>query len=160
MSTNTKWASPTAVQTLMQTALDNLANNALVVSSETSGNMTGGAYDNTSALDLYADFELAVCYAAPPSAGIKVAELYLLPGIDGTNYTSVDGSSQPQKALLIATFESRNPSTSAVERLTVPGVSLPPGKFKLVVKNTSGQAFQSNSVTKTLRMRPYQLQNA
>ncbi len=160
MATNTKWAAPTAVQTLMQTALDSLANNALVVSSETSGNMSSGAYDNSSALDLYADFELAVCYATAPSAGTKVAELYLLPSADGTNFPSVDGSNQPQKALLIATFESRNPSTSAVERLTAPGISLPPGKFKFVVKNTSGQAFQSNSVTKTLRMRPYQLQNA
>ncbi len=160
MATNTRWAAPTAVQTLMQTALDSLANNTLVVSSETSGNMSSGAYDNTSALDLYADFELAVCYATAPSAGTKVAELYLLPSVDGTNFATVDGSNQPQKALLIATFESRNPSTSGVERLTVPGVSLPPGKFKLVLKNTSGQAFKDNSVTKTLRMRPYQLQNA
>ena len=84
----------------------------------------------------------------------------MLPSVDGTNYASVDGSNQPQKALLIATFESRNPSTSAVERLTVPGVSLPPGKFKFVLKNTSGQSFKDNSVTKTLKMRAYQLQNA
>ena len=159
MATNTKWAAPTAVQTLMQTALDGLANNTLVVSSETGGNMTSGAYDNSSALDLYADFELAICYATAPSAGTRIAELYLLPSADGTNYASLDGSNQPQKALLIAVFESRNPSTSAVERLLVPGVSLPPGKFKLVLKNTSGQAFKDNSVTKTLKMRPYQLQN-
>jgi hypothetical protein len=79
MPTNTKWAAPTAVQTLMQTVLDSLANNTLVVSSETSGNMSSGAYDNASALDLYADFELAVCYATAPSAGTKVAELYLWP---------------------------------------------------------------------------------
>lgn len=159
MATNTKWAAPTAVQTLMQTVLDSLANGTLVVSTETAGNMTSGVYDNSAALDLYADFELAVCYGVAPAAGTKVAELYLLPSADGTNFATVDASNQPQMALLVGTFESRKPSTSVLERLVIPGVSLPPGKFKLVLKNTSGQAYKDNSVTKTLKMRPYQLQN-
>lgn len=160
MPTNTKWAVPTAVQTLMQTVLDDLADGDLVVSDETSGNMASGVYDNTTALDLYADFDLAVAYGSAPDAGTKVAELYLLPSVDGTDFAVVDVDNQPQKALLIATFESRNPSTTVVEHMIVPGISLPPGKFMFVLKNTGGEAFASSGVTKTLKMRPFQLQNA
>ena len=146
----------TALQTLMTTELDSLANGALVVSSVVNtGNLENGIYDNSDALDSVGDIELAVTYGSAPAAGTKVAELYLLPTIDGTNFATVDANNQPQLALLVATFESRLPSTTVTEYLHAPGIALPPGSFKFVIKNTSGQAFSTSSVAKTLRMRAY-----
>lgn len=153
-----KWNVVTAVQTILSTELDSLASNGLVVSSTTSGNQTSGVYDNSTALDLLADFQLAIAYNVVTTAGTPVMELYLIPLVDGTNAATVDGSNQPQKALLVGSFESRLPSTSVLEYLDLPGVSIPPGKWKTVVKNTSGQALTSSSVPKSLKMRPYQTQ--
>ena len=159
MATHTTWSAPTAVQTLMTTELNSLATATLVVSSTTSGNQASGVYDNTAALDLYADFQLGLEYGgAAPAAGTKVAELYLLPTVDGTNYATTDASNQPQMATLVATFESRAGSTSAFEYLVAMGIPLPPQKCKWVVKNTSGHALAASG--NTLKMQPYQLQNA
>jgi hypothetical protein len=144
-----KWYVPTGVQTLLTTGLDSLTNGSFATSS---------AYDNSTALDLVADFQLAVCYGTAPSAGVKVAELYLLPSVDGTNYAAQDGSGVPQKGLFVGAFESRAPSTSVVEYLVLPGVSVPPGLWKLALKNTSGQTYKDNGVSKSLKMRPYQTQ--
>jgi hypothetical protein len=160
MATNTRWAVPTGIQQLMNTALTSLTNGSLATSSETSGNMASGVYDNSIQLDLAADFELTIEYnAGPPAAGTKVAELYILPVLDGANPASQVSGGQPQKALLIATFESVLPSTSAVERLVALGIPLPPGKFQFVVKNTSGQTLKNGDVC-YLKMRPFQLQAA
>lgn len=147
---NIKWATPTSVATLLDTSLDDLA---------IAGEAESADYVNTNN-DLYADFELVVCYATAPAAGVKAAELYLLPKLDGTNLPSVTSSGLPQKALLIGALESVLPSTTVAERLVLLGVSIPPGTFRIRLSNTSGQAYKNNTVAKTLKIRPYQLQSA
>lgn len=143
------WYAPTAVQTLLSAGLDDLVTNGLALSS---------AYNNASALDLVADFELVICYASgPPAAGTKVAELYLLASVDATNYPEGSSSVTPQQGLLIGSFESRASSTSVVERLTLSGMPIPPLNFKVLLKNTSAVTLKSSSVTKTLKMQPYQM---
>ncbi len=149
MATAFKLATPNAASAVLSTELNSLATAGLAISSS--------AYSGN--LDPFADIELAVKYTtSAPAAGTKVAELYLVPTIDGTNYAEGSASVNPQKALLIAVFESRNGSTSAFERLVQLGVSLPPGSFKFVLLNTSGKTLASSGNTVTIR--PYQYQGA
>jgi hypothetical protein len=150
-TTHTTWATPTSESSIITSGLDGLTNNSLALSAD---------FDSSTNLDLYCDLSLELCYASAPSAGTKVAEIYLLPSIDGTNYAEGSSSLTPQQALLVAALESRNPSTSAVERLAAPGIPLPPGHMKFAVKNVSGQTLKDNTVAKALKIRPYQLQNA
>jgi hypothetical protein len=156
VATHNTWSLVSGVQTLFAaTDLQSLANNTSVLSTP--------AYDNSLAgkLDLLADFLLAIQYATgPPTAGTKVADLYLLPSADGTNFPSAGGSpSIPQKALFIGTFETRAPSTTVLEYLAVPGVPLPPLKLKVLLVNTSGVALHA-SASMFLKMQPYQEQSA
>lgn len=151
MTTNTRWATPnnSTGTTVMTTELNSLANGAYAISS--------AAYDNTSLLDLFADFDVQLAYTTTaPTVGAKVAEIYALPSIDGTNFATVDASNVPQKSLLIGTVETRLPSTSVVEHLIIPGVPLPPRKFKTVLKNTSGQTLKATG--NQISIAPYQLQ--
>ena len=148
MANKTAWDDTTAIDTALSTDLNSLANGSRAISAGVA---------NGTELDLYGDLELVVQYGTAPSAGTKIAEVYLLPTVDGTNYPEGSASLTPQKALLVATFESRNPSTTAVERLVVPGIPLPPRAFKLLLVNTSGQAYAASG--NTLKIKRYKLQN-
>lgn len=137
-----------SIATALSSGLNSLADAGRAISS---------AIDNDAGLDLYCDLELAIAYTtSAPSAGVRVAELYLLPTVDGTNFAEGGTSLTPQKALLIATFESRNGSTSAVEYLVATGIPLPPRDFKLLLVNTSGKTLHAS--LNTLKLRPYKLQ--
>lgn len=123
----------------------------------------GAAFANGTNKDIYGDLFLSLKYdTSAPAAGTKVAEVYLLPGNgdatelfpeggDGTVGSNVD----PQKVLLVGALESRNPSTTVNEVLTVPGVVLPPGNSRIVLKNTSGKTINSNYA---LTLKPYEPQ--
>lgn len=138
-----------SIATVFTTELNSLADGSRVLSS---------AIDNDAGLDLYADFELVVQYtSSAPAAGVIAAELFLLPTVDGTNYPEGGTSLDPQQALKVGTFESRNGSTSATERLVVSGVSLPPRDFKILLKNISGKTLASSG--NTLKIRPYKSQS-
>lgn len=142
-----KWVDG-SIATALSTGLNSLADAGRAISS---------AIDNDAGLDLYCDLELAIAYtSSAPSAGVKVAEVYLLPTVDGTNFAEGGTSLTPQKSLLVAAFESRNGSTSAVEYLTASGIPLPPRDFKLLLVNTSGKTL--HATLNTLKIRPYKLQ--
>jgi len=144
------WAIPTAVQTLLTTGLDSLANAAEAESA---------AIANQTNLDMVADFVLAVDYAVAPAAGVKTAELYIEPAPDGTNYPSVTSGGLPQKALLVGTFESVLPSTTVLEYLVLTGIPTPPVTTKYRLSNTSGQAYRSSASAKFLKSQPYQIKS-
>ena len=147
MANDLKWKDG-SISTLLSSGLDSLTNTSRVISS---------AYDNTTNLDFYGDLELAIAYtSSAPSAGITVAQVYLLPTVDGTNYAEGSSSIAPQSSLLVATFESRNGSTSAVEYLVATGIPLPPRSFKILLVNTSGKTLKSSG--NTLKITPYKLQ--
>lgn len=144
---NIKWLDGSTA-TALSTELNSLTDTSRAISSAIS----------QSGLDLYCDLELAVAYtSSAPSAGVKVAEVYLVPSVDGTNYAEASSSLTPQKSLLAATFESRNGSTSTLEYLVATGIPLPPRDFKLLLVNTSGKTLKSSG--NTLKLRPYKLQN-
>ena len=138
-------ASPTS---LLTTGLDSLADGSRALSAD---------YDSSSELDSRADIELAVAYtSSAPSAGARVADLYLLPSIDGTHYAEGGSSLTPQGALFIGAFESRNGSTSSVEYLVLPGIEIPPGHMKFLLVNKSGKSYKSSG--NTLKIRPWRHQ--
>lgn len=139
------------VATVMSTELNALA--------ATTGKAISSAVDNSDntaqpTLDLFADLELAVDFVTAPTAG-TVVELYLLPSIDGgTTYPDGSTSILPQSSLYVGGFAVRN--TTAAQIMVIRGVALPPGSFKLLVQNTTNQAFPATG--STLRMNSYQLQ--
>jgi hypothetical protein len=87
-------------------------------------------------------------YAVAPSAGDKIADVYMLIG-DGEASESIptggDGTTgadvTPQAENWVGALYSVNPSTSVDEVLSIPGVRLGPGTNRLVLLNGSGQSF-------------------
>lgn len=136
------------VSTAMSTELDSLA--------ATTGKAISAAIDNSTALDLFDDLELAVTFGAAPTAG-TVVEAYLLPSIDGgTVYPDGSTSVAPQASLFVGGFTVR--AVTSAQKLSLRGVALPPGLFKYLLINTTSQAFPASG--STLRRSSYQLQSA
>ena len=142
-----KWYEPNPLTTMLSTGLDSLANG---VSNQSS------TYNNAGLLDTFADFQLQSAYAAAVVPGTKVAELYLLPMVDGSTLPTLNTNGVPQSSLLVAAFQSVTAPTGTVETLDAPGITIPPGNFRVLLRNTSGQAFQASNIAKTLKMQPYQ----
>ncbi len=121
-------------------------------------------YDNSAKQDLGCDVYLQVQFdATAPSAGDKIADLYLLPGDgEGTEVFPEGGDAglgtdvTPQAMLLVGTFETRSPSITVDEILCIPGVSLHGHTNRFVLLNTSGQTFDA---TWQLSIKPYKLQS-
>jgi hypothetical protein len=150
-----KWSAPTGVQTLITTDLD---------SKLTQDPACSAVYDNSTAKDTHADFEFGVCYAAVPNS-LDVALLAVGPEVDGTNapegFVTQSGTTIIYTQRLLSPmylFQSVNASTSVVERLVLRGVPIPPGKFKVLIWNTSDTTYKDSTVSKWLKMRPYQMQ--
>lgn len=121
-----------------------------------------GDYDNSAELDLGCDAYLQVQYdGTAPAAGDKVAELFLLPD-DGASVFPEGGDAglgtdvDPQAILQVGVFESRSPSITVNEILCIPGIPLHGHTNRFVIKNTSGQTFDS---TWQLSIKPYKLQS-
>jgi len=121
-------------------------------------------YDNSVKQDLGCDVYLQVQYdTTAPSAGDKIAELYILPGDgEGTEVFPEGGDADlgtdvtPQAILLVGTLESRRPSLTVNEILCIPGVPLYGHTNRFVILNTSLQIFDS---TWQLSIKPYKLQS-
>src|SRR6266496_1461181 len=121
----------------------------------TTGKAISAAIDNSTNLDLFDDLELAVTFATAPVAG-TIVEVYLLPSIDGgTVYPDGGTAIDAQPTLYVGGFQVRAVNTA--QKLMLRGVALPPGLFKYLVKNTTGQAFPATG--STLRRNPWQLKS-
>lgn len=134
-----------SLATVMTTALNSLADDARALS---------GEVDNTTALDFWDDLELLVTYGTAPDAG-AVVECYVVPSVDGTNYTDGSGSVEPPATTFAGVFPLR--AVTSAQRVALRGVQLPPGKFKYLLKNTAGQAMASSG--NTLKRLPYKTQS-
>lgn len=110
-----------------------------------------GDYDNDTNKDLFCNVFLTVQYdGGPPTAGDKIAELYILPGDDAATEVFPDGGDAglgtddtPQLIHLVGVFESINPSTTVDEELALSGIPLHHSGNRFVILNTSGQTFDS-----------------
>jgi len=129
--------------TALSTELNSLANNANCAASS--------AIDNTTNLDLEMEVELVLAaQGAARSTGAQVF-LYIVRSIDGgSNYSDVLESIND----IAATF-TLDAATTA-RREVKSDIRIPPGFFKLYVRNATGQAFAASG--NTIRYRTRQLQ--
>jgi hypothetical protein len=98
--------------------------------------------DNSTNLDDTLDVELAFTPEAAPTANV-VFYIYLLSAIDGTNYEDGGTALQPTAKLPIASIACRAAATA--QKVAVSGITIPPGKFKLLVWNAT--AVQHDAMT-------------
>lgn len=129
------------LQTMMTTELNALASNTA------SG--VGTMYDNGTDLFLYADFVLNVTFGTSPTAEFPV-NLFLIPAVDGTNYATADATHLPPNCAK-GSFLVFNQTTA--QKLVIPGVQIPPCKFKLILENATDQNFPATG--STVEMLPY-----
>lgn len=135
-----------AAVTALTTELDGLANNT--------NSAASAAFDNATEKAIWHDLELAVTFGTAPADNSPV-ELYLLPSVDGTNYPDGGGTVTPRPNLLAGVFFMRNITTA--QRHVVQRIEVPPGLFKYVLRNASGQAFSASG--HTLKYRPHEMQS-
>jgi hypothetical protein len=142
-----KLAAYSAIATALSTEM-----NTLAATTGKAINATG--IDNSTALDLFADFELVCTYGVAPAAG-AIVELYLLPSVDGTNYPDASTAIVPQASLYVGGFALRAVTTA--QRMVLRAIPLPSGLFKVLVQNTAGQAMAATG--NTLKMRGWHYAN-
>jgi len=146
-----KWEAA-AIQTLLSTELNSLANSAAAL---------GTAYDNGANLYVYATFELNVTFGSNPTANSTI-DLYIIAAADGTNYSdAITGASGTAP---ITSFVGGFPLRAVTTAQRVPlgvglrgPVFLPPVPIKLFVINRSGVAFPASG--STVKMVPYRYQS-
>jgi len=128
--------------TVLSTELNSIADAA---SSDASSEI-----DNTTDLHMFDDLVLSVTFGSAPTASEPI-ELYLLPAIDGTNFVTGSSSITPPLNTLRGVFTVQN--TTSAQLVTLMNVAIPPGKFKYMITNNSGQAFPASG--STLERRPH-----
>jgi hypothetical protein len=122
------------IQTALSTELNSLADN--------SNSSASAAIDNTTGLELFMDLELVVAaIGSARSASARVA-VYRVGALDGTNYSDVNEVTAEQIGMFVL-----DASTSARRTDIVRDVPVPPGKFKLFVRNLTNQALASSGNT-------------
>jgi len=106
-------------------------------------------YDNDTNKDMFCNIYLTVQFDdGPPAAGVRIADLYILPGDDAGTEVFPDGGDAalgtddtPQAIFLVGSFQSINPSVTVDEELSLPGVPLFHSGNRFVLLNTSGFIF-------------------
>lgn len=110
--------------------------------------------DNSTNKYLFADFYADL--ASFGSTGIDSGmELYLVPSVDGTNYpawTGNDTNDQGENALFFVGFMPFTAVTGA-QKCILRNVQLPPGKWKVGVRNRAGTSLGASG--NTLYWRPH-----
>ena len=136
---------PTSV--FAEADIASLANNAAALS---------GEIDNSSGAWTHADFELAVDFGTNPTGPV---ELYAILAMDGTNYwTTANYVDYQLTATAFAPPGSRlgafSPrATTSVHRCFLRDVPIPASKFKVMIVNKGGYAFDTTATyTKHLKM--------
>ena len=114
------------------------------------------AIDNSSTLYLMADFEI-VLGSATFVGFDSLIELYIIPSVDGTNYADWTGGAavvadqQENNALRVGDVTTSG--AVGAQRLVLRGVEMPPGKFKVGIRNRGGVTLNA---TNTCKWRPWQ----
>lgn len=130
------------IDSVMTTELNSLANNSRAISAAKGGDATAAA--------LFGDWELAVTFGTAPTLDAQIS-LFLVPSVDGTNYADGDASIRPAPNLYVGSFYVRN--VTSAQRMAIRDVPMPPGLYKAVILNESGQAFPASG--STLKVRPH-----
>ena len=109
--------------------------------------------------DLLCRFELVCQWATITgiTAGTAVAELYLVPKLDGTNLPDLDltaGTSRLPATTFVSVFEAVKAPTANTDMRFVSGlIDLFPGLYTAHVRNFSGQTISANWTLKVVAAR-------
>jgi len=108
---------------------------------------------------LYSDWELVMTSVAFTTTDSAV-ELYIIPSVDGTNYPNWTGNvttDEPENSVHFVGSFATSQATEA-QRLTLRGIELPPGKWKVGVRSRAGVSLAASG--STLKFRPWQYSSA
>ena len=130
--------------TVVSTELNSLANNSLALSSSAFNNTAGGGAGDGSPMG---ELELVVGFSVSPNA-YTVVSVWFIRTPDGSNYEDGASGTTPGKAPDVV-FALRSATSQRIVQQCV----LPPGNWKVLVKNESGQTL--NSTGNTLKLRPF-----
>jgi hypothetical protein len=136
-----------AAQTALSTDLDSLANDTWSALSAEIDNSLNGY--------MFADFEVDLASLTPTGADAAI-ELYLVPSVDDTqypNYTET-GSADEQENNQYFIGSVTLSLDAEVQIHTLRGVELPPGKFKIGVRNRANVGLATSG--STVKWRPWQ----
>ncbi len=134
MATNVKLVGNAWTQ-MLSTELNALASVTAVL--QATG--TNAAFDNSTGLWLFGDFELQVTFASSPTANSSV-DCYLIPlsQAGGTTYWDDSITALPLN-LYVGSWPVR--AVTSAQIIGFRGVPLPPQKFILLINNGTNQAF-------------------
>ena len=131
MATTKHKAYTAAINSVLTTELNSLANNA--------DSAASSAIDNTSNLDLFVDLTLSLAAQGSARTAGGTVSVYMVQALDGTNYDRV----HYQTAELVATF-TYDAATTATQS-TRRDIPVPPGLYKFFVRNQTGQALAATT---------------
>ena len=156
--TDFKWKSPTvALTNLLTTSLNSLADNTTDDGGQT-------AINNETNLNTFMDLELTLASLDLSSQTNPSVWIYLIESVDGgtdfDTYTDATATAglMPPSDKLIAVIGLRPGSGAEAKTAVKSAISIPPGQFKLLVRNKTGVAFAASG--NVLAYRLYNQQNA
>jgi len=106
--------------------------------------------------DLQAQFELIAQWATVTgiAANVVVADLYLLPALDGTNFPDIDtttgSSALPYSAYVGSFVATKAPTANTNARFVTPNVTFNPMLHRPYILNRSGQTISTNWTLKAV----------
>lgn len=136
MVTAFKWAAPEALTAGLSTDLNSLAN--------ASFNATGAAIDNETDLYEYLNLELVLAAQAVARSAGATVEVWATFAVDGTP-TYEDGPNTSFTPQFLGAFPLDAATTA--RRLNLKNIPISPLKFKLFLRNNTGQAFAASGNT-------------
>ena len=122
-------------QTYLTTELNSLAN---------AGRKLGASIDNDANLRRYVAVLLDLAAQGSARSAGAAVWVYVLPS-DGTTFAYGDDSTTPSDAHRVGAFLLDAATTARFDVLT--GLEAPPGDFKILIVNGTGQAFASSGNT-------------
>jgi len=141
MANAINWESSPSLTSYLTTELNSLADGA---------NKIGAAIDNSSGLDRWMDVELYInTQGSARDSGAYVA-VYLIPAPDGTNYVYGGDSTDPPANTWVANLALDAATTARY--IAAQMIPVPPGLFKLLFINETGQALASSGNTAGYRL--------
>jgi len=134
--TTVNWENYPSATTYLSTELNSLASSA---------NKLGAAIDNSTNGKRFIDIEISLAAQSSARSSNARVDIYVLPSIDGTNFTYGDDSTDPPLNTWLASVSFD--ATTTARRNVTRHHDAPAGQFKMLVMNETGQAFGATGNT-------------